>query len=166
MTENTSAETDYVPGTDLAAEQPDAPDAAPGEDAADAETTVAEPNPNAEAKQWRLKFRAADTRAQIAEARVEAQNRRHAEQVLAKRLADPTDAWANGLDLDSVLDDSGLVDDEALLAYADELVDRKPHYAAKLRPVGTPASTVNGDGKIPGAATGLTWRDLLGGNTG
>lgn len=121
---------------------------------------------NAEAKSWRLKYRAADTRAQVAEARVEQQNRRHVERVLATRLADPTDAWANGLDLDAVLDGDGLVDDEAVLTYAEELIAAKPHYAAKLRPVGAPASAVNGSDPIPTPGSGINWQGLLGGKTG
>jgi hypothetical protein len=136
----------------------DTPEAAPEGDG----TTDA----NAEAKSWRLKYRSAATRADIAEARVSQQNRRHVEQVLAKRLADPADAFANGLELDNVLDDDGLVDEDAVLDYANDLVSRKPHYAAKLQPIGAPASSVKSADPIPTPGSGIEWHDLLGGKSG
>lgn len=144
-------EPDAAEDSPSTAEQTDAPGAEQHDDA------------NTEAKNWRLKYRAAATRADIAEARVAEQNRKHAERVLAHRLADPSDAWTFGADLNTMLDDYGLVDDAAVLRYADELVAAKPHLAAKLRPVGAPASAVTSDDPIPSTDTALGWQEVISG---
>lgn len=118
-------------------------------------------DPNAEAKTWRLKYRAAETQLKISEARVTEQNRHRAEEVAGRRLADPSDMWAFGGELASMLNDDGLTDDEAVTAFADQLIERKPHLAAKLGPVGAPASAVTGDGKGPQSEEGFTFADVL-----
>jgi hypothetical protein len=122
---------------------------------------------NAERRTRRLKYRAADTALAVANARIETQNRLHAERVLATKLADVDDAWVNGADLAELLDDVGLVDDAKVLAFAEELVARKPHLAARLKPLGAPASAVNGDDPIPSKGNTPSWQDILtGGKTG
>lgn len=146
-----------------AATEPDAAEDSPSTD----QQTDTGNDANSEARSWRLKLRAAETNLAVANARIAEQNRLHAERVLSYRLADPSDAWANGADLASMLNDDGLIDEDAVLAYADSLLQAKPHYAAKLKPVGAPASAVTADDPIPTANQTPSWQDILtGGNTG
>ena len=81
-------------------------------------------------------YRAANTELTIANARISELNRMRAEEVLRKRLADPADAWTFGGDLNAMLNDVGMVDDDAVLAFAEDLCAAKPYLAAKMRPVG------------------------------
>jgi len=125
-------------------------------------------DPNAEAKNWRLKYRAANTELTIANARISELNRMRAEEVLRKRLADPADAWTFGGDLNAMLNDVGMVDDDAVLAFAEDLCAAKPYLAAKMRPVGAPATAMTSDDPIPTPGSGApTWQEILtGGQTG
>lgn len=121
---------------------------------------------NAEARNWRLKYRAADTELAVANARITELNRLQAEDILARKLADVSDAWINGADLADMLNDDGLVDKDAVLAFAEELVSRKPHLAARLRPVGAPSSAMTSDDRIPTSNTEVGWQDVISGKAG
>ena len=66
----------------------------------------------------------------------------------------------------ALLDEHGIVDEDAVRDYADDLVARKPHYAAKLRPAGAPAAAVRSDDPIPTPGTAIAWQDIFGGRAG
>ena len=121
-------------------------------------------DPNSEARGWRLKYRAANTELTIANARISELNRMRAEEVLSKKLADPKDAWTFGGDLNAMLNDVGLVDDDAVRAFAEDLCAAKPYLAARLTVVGAPASAMTSDDPIPTPGSGTpSWHDILSG---
>ena len=140
------------------AKEPAAEPTAPNDAVAD-DTTA-----NAEAKNWRLKYRAANTELTIANARISELNRMRAEEVLSRKLADPSDAWTFGGDLNTMLNDHGLVDDDRVRAFAEDLCAAKPYLAAKLTVVGAPASAMTSDDPIPTPGSGAaSWHDVLSG---
>ena len=121
-----------------------------------------------EAAKWRREYRAAETKLTVAQARVAEMQKAEIHRLAATKLADPTDLWlAPGVDLGGLLGDDGLVDPERVEEAAEAILESKPHWRSRPRPVGAPANAVQGDGKAPEHVEEPTWATLLKrGNTG
>ena len=120
-----------------------------------------------EAAKWRREYRSAETRLTVASARIEEMQKAEINRLAATKLADPTDLWlAPGVDLGGLLGDDGLVDPERVEEATEAILEAKPHWRSRPRPVGAPANAVQGDGKPPEHVEEPTWATLLkGGNT-
>jgi hypothetical protein len=55
------------------------------------------------------------------------------EHELADVLVDTSDAWCFGLDVESVLDEAGMIDPAAVRAWAADLLSRKPYLGQRPR---------------------------------
>ena len=119
-----------------------------------------------EAARWRVTARQTETKLHVAEARIEEMQRNEINRHLATKLQAPEDFWpATNQTLADLLNEDGQVDTERVSAAADAVLDGRPHWRAKLKPVGAPSTAVTGDGKYEPPQT-VTWHSLLQGNAG
>ena len=118
-----------------------------------------------EAARWRIQTRQAETKLAVAEARIAEMQKAEVERLLATRLAMPSDLWLSGKFAVEDLLTNGQVDAERVNAAADTVLESRPHWAARLKPVGAPAASVTGDGKYEPPKT-VSWQSLLQGNAG
>lgn len=119
-----------------------------------------------EAARWRRQARAEETNRLIAEARVAELQRAEINRHIATRLASADDFWlVPGVNFDDFIVD-GEVDLDAVNTKADEIIASRPHWKARMAPVGAPSAAVQGDGRydVP-AAEEPTWEGLLKGKT-
>ncbi len=115
-----------------------------------------------EAAKWRREYRAAETKLTVAEARVAEMQKAEIHRLAATKLADPTDLWlAPGVDLGGLLGDDGMVDPERVEEATEAILESKPHWRSRPRPVGAPAAAVTGDGKLEPVEEPTTWATVL-----
>lgn len=173
MTENTSvpgepaAEDGTVEPAEIATA---APEAAPeGGDTSEQDQRLSD-----EAAKWRVQARAEETNRLLAEARVAGLQTREVNRLLRAKLAAPADFWlVADVKLEDLLtyseaDADMVVDADKVHAAADAITESRPHWRAKLGPVGAPSNAVTGDGKYNvAAAEKPSWDTLLkGGKAG
>lgn len=138
-------------GVDVPAEGADLP-----------ETGSADRRLSDEAARWRVTARQAETKLVVAEARLEQMRVAEVQRLAANKLADPADLFLGGITIDRLLGEDGEVDPQLVDEAAEAVLEQKPHWRSRPRPVGAPASAVNSDGKITGGTPTPTWADLLG----
>ncbi len=118
---------------------------------------------NREAAKYRRQARAAETQLAVAKAVIAEFNRENAERLASERLADASDLWSAGIELDQLLDASGKLDAAQVDLAVAGLLDAKPHLARR-GPQAPPASTVTGDGKAPQPKGAHSWAEALRGS--
>lgn len=122
-----------------------------------------------EAAKWRRQARAEETYRRLAEAHVDKLQREQIRQHLAHKLAAPDDFWIARPEVTvaDLMNDDGDVDADKVHAAAEEILAERPFWKATLKPVGAPASSVQGDGKynVPGSNDKVDWSDVLRGKT-
>jgi hypothetical protein len=139
-----------------------APDAPEDSEVDDSGQTIADRKLSDEAARWRVNARAAETKLAVAEARLEQMRIAEAHRIAATKLADPADLFLGGITIDRLLGEDGEVDPQLVDEAAETLLQQKPHWRSRPRPVGAPASAVNSEGRILGGTTTPTWAELLG----
>ncbi len=91
---------------------------------------------NSREARYRVRAREAEARASALEVTVTTYHRREVERLVAARVQDVDDFWkVSGLALSDLLDDDGVVSEEAVTSALDDLLGRKPHLALD-EPVG------------------------------
>jgi hypothetical protein len=142
----------------------DAPEVEPEGDALDA----AGRKLSDEAAKWRVQARAEETNRLIAEAKLAGVQTREVNRLLATKLQMPDDFWiASDVKLEDLLGDEGEVDADKVAEAADAVLQNRPHWAARLKPVGAPSAAVTGDGKynVKGTGDKVDWSDVLRGKS-
>lgn len=153
---NTAVEPDAA--DDLGTEVPDAATEVP--DAAD---SGPERKLSDEAARHRIAARAAETKLAIAEAHITELQKAEVNRIFKDRFASPDDAWLlPDVTVDSMLVD-GKVDPHLVYEVADQILEARPHWRIRPRPLGAPAAAVQGDGKAPGdgAPSQPGWAEIL-----
>lgn len=89
-----------------------------------------EKNPNSEAAKYRKRLRDTETERDTLRGRVETLQRAEIERLVTGKLADPSDLWRDGAQLDDVLDDDGNVDSDKVNDLANSLLKAHAHWAA------------------------------------
>ncbi len=105
---------------------------------------------------YRVRAREAEARASALEATITTYHRREVDRLVAARVQDVDDFWTvSGVDLNDLLDDDGVVSEEAVTSALDDLLERKPHLALD-EPVG-----FDGGARRTVEASTASWQGLL-----
>ncbi|MGW0006041.1 hypothetical protein ACWDT6_19655 [Nocardia grenadensis] len=121
--------TDQTPAP--AAAEPIAPVDAPP---AEADTTEGEQQGgNQEAKKWRLKLRDTEAERDGLRDRVATYERAEVERLVADSLADPSDLWVAGTELDALRGKDGSIDPGKVKAAVTELLEQRPHWKRAVK---------------------------------
>jgi hypothetical protein len=172
MSENTTATTEPGDTADVSEVTPQvdaepseavgAPDAPEDSEADDSGPPAADRKLSEEAARWRVTARQAETKLAVVEARLEQMRIAEVHRIAATKLADPADLFLGSITIDRLLGEDGEVDPQLVDEAAETLLQQKPHWRSRPRPVGAPASAVNSEGRIPSGTTPPTWAELLG----
>lgn len=118
-----------------AEQPPDSPGAEP-EPAAEAEGTTPDgqddaeqSSGNKEAAKYRTRAQAAESEAAALRERVDAQDRKTVETIAGQHLADPSDTWRYGIELDNLRDQDGQLDQDAARQAVTELLASRAYLA-------------------------------------
>lgn len=113
----------------------------------DTDTGEGRRSTNADAAKYRKRAQAAEAeRDQLAE-RLTKMQRAEAERLAGQTLGKGADLWAGGVELGSLLDESGDLSTDLLEQAVTEVIAAHPHWRSHSAP---PASTVTANGKIGG----------------
>ncbi|MGV9540732.1 hypothetical protein ACWDSF_05345 [Nocardia beijingensis] len=154
MTDTTPADpiepTEQSTDTDV-----DAPTAS--NDAVATETDSGEqPNGNREAAKYRRQLRETETERDALRERVTAYERAEVERLAADRLADPSDLWTGGTDLEMLRGKDGAIDPAKVGKAIEGVLESHPHWQRTTRPrpaVGSLHSGATGS-SVAGLPTG------------
>ncbi|MBA4855775.1 hypothetical protein [Nocardia farcinica] len=89
---------------------------------------------NREAARYRRQLRDAEAERDSLRERVLSYERAEVERLAADKLADPTDLWTGGVELDSLRDKSGAIDPAKVVAAAGKVLEDHPHWQRPQRP--------------------------------
>lgn len=81
-----------------------------------------------EAAAYRRKLRDAEKERDALAEQISGMRRGEAERLAAEHLADPSDLWRSGIELDSLLGEDGSLDPDAVKVATGKLVAERPHY--------------------------------------
>lgn len=144
------------PGTPV--DEAPQPDPATGQDPPDIPEDGARAG-NAEAAKYRTRLRETEAARDALTIRVEGLQRREVERLIAGTLAAPTDLFeVGGHSLGDFLDDDGNVDELAVAAAVDQLIESRPGLHVNAR-VSWPDTGGGRGGQAPSTQT--TWADVL-----
>ncbi len=113
-----------------------------------------ERTPSREAAAYRRRLRDTEAERDTLAGRVEALQRREAERIAGQHLADPTDLWLLGDDLDELLTD-GDIDAAKVSAAARAIVSTRPRLAAPPLDLGQGARSGYGHSEAPSWTSAL-----------
>ena len=133
------------------AEQEEAHTAAPEESEGEAPDELG--RVRREAADRRVRLREVEAERDTLRGQVAALQRAEVERLAAERLADPTDLWLGGIELDSLLADDGTPDSELVAQAANAVVKAHPSWSRPMPDFGA--------GPRPGPATGPSFGAAL-----
>jgi hypothetical protein len=110
---------------------------------------------NHEAARWRVKLRESEADRSVLDARLEASQRSLAEHYAARFLTDPSDLWAAGTRVESMMNLDGDIDAGLVKLACQQIRERHPHW-------GVPATSPDRDQGMKGGAPPPTWGDMFG----
>ncbi|MEV0711470.1 hypothetical protein [Nocardia aurea] len=105
---------------------------------------------NREAAKYRRQLRSTETERDALRERVTTYERTEVERLAADRLADPSDLWTGGADLESLRSEDGAIDPEKVRKAVDSVLESHPHWQRGSRAARPPA------GSLYSGATGST----------
>ncbi|MEU7764355.1 hypothetical protein AB0B25_04450 [Nocardia sp. NPDC049190] len=124
--------------TDPTTEQHQAPDTEAAETDAEHQTG------NREAAKYRRQLRDTEAERDSLRERVTTYERAEVERLVADHLADPADLWVSGVELDALRGKDGAIDQDKVKTAVAELLEQRPHWQKRLKPLAPPASLVSG----------------------
>ncbi|UAK35201.1 hypothetical protein K8O92_16080 [Nocardia asteroides] len=113
-------------------------------------------NGNREAAKYRRQLRETETERDALRERVTAYERTEVERLAADRLADPSDLWTGGTDLETLRGKDGAIDPAKVGKAIEGVLESHPHWQRATRPrpaVGSLRSGASGS-SVDGLATG------------
>ncbi|WP_280502433.1 hypothetical protein [Nocardia farcinica] len=124
-----------------------------------ASETDAEQGGNREAAKWRRQLRDVEAERDGLRERVTSYERTEVERLAAGKLADPSDLWTAGVELDSLRDKSGAIDPAKVAAAAGKVLEEHPHWKRQPRTV-TPVGNLR-SGASSGEQRSASWADAF-----
>ncbi|WP_051046295.1 hypothetical protein [Nocardia asiatica] len=115
-----------------------------------------QPNGNREAAKYRRQLRETETERDALRERVTAYERAEVERLAADRMADPSDLWTGGTDLETLRGKDGAIDPAKVGKAIEGVLESHPHWqrTTRTRPaVGSLRSGASG-ASVDGLATG------------
>lgn len=119
------------------------------------------PSPNAEAAKWRHQYREAEAQRDAMAEKLTAMQRAMAEDLATRQsingpsLRDAADLWRDGLTVEELLDENGVVDPEKVRDAAKGVLLQHPHWGRR------PAGLGDASASSPMPAPGASWQSVL-----
>lgn len=149
------------PTPDTAAAEPTAPVDAPPAEVDTTETEGEQQGGNQEAKKWRLKLRDTEAERDGLRERVTTYERAEVERLVADSLADPSDLWVAGTELDALRGKDGSIDPGKVKAAVAELLEQRPHWKRTIRPA-PQRGTLKSGATSSGDMLSTSWQAAVG----